>query len=274
MKAIVLTYDKYRLLAEHMVARYDALWPEHPFTWHVPYQQDTEFDGRRVELVQTPPAIKDTVLTLLRDLPDDEWIYWALDDKYPLFLDVEPIDRLSRWIAAGEAPDDYGGVLFCRCRHMLSRRWARPHRGAQPPGVPLLERNSYQQIWIHQFLRVRVVRHLFGAFPDRIPQANVMDEYKDRMTLPPDHRLFVTRANAASFGESTDAGRLTRNCAESLDRHGFERPPLPASPDRIVLGESSPWAFRATLLARLLPESLWPTMRRMRRTLRQRSGRP
>jgi hypothetical protein len=33
MKAIVLTCDRYRALTEHMIRKYEELWPDHPFVF-------------------------------------------------------------------------------------------------------------------------------------------------------------------------------------------------------------------------------------------------
>jgi len=38
MKAIVLTCDKYRVLTEHMILKYDKLWSNHPFCFRIAYQ--------------------------------------------------------------------------------------------------------------------------------------------------------------------------------------------------------------------------------------------
>ena len=41
--------------------------------------------------------------------------------------------------------------------------------GTPPGGVTLLRRKDYSQIWIHQFLRVKVLRRLFRQLPASIP---------------------------------------------------------------------------------------------------------
>ena len=83
-------------------------------------------------------------------------------------------------------------------------------------GATLLERRDYRQIWIHQYVRVKVLRHLFMAFPDEIGSAKEMDDLKRKVVKPADHRLFVTNDCHDLYGESTSRGVLTRNCRESL----------------------------------------------------------
>jgi hypothetical protein len=221
MKAIVLSCDRYRLLADHMILAYGRLWPRHPFRFRVPYQELAPTQPQaRVEYRKTPLAIKPTMRELLADLPDDEWIYWAIDDKYPIWMELEPIERLLAWIAtpAAEAADC---VLFCRCMWMWDPKRLTGERLAGPGGELLLERRAWEQIWMHQFVRVKVIRYLFDHFPDEIPNTAIMDEVKRVMPKPPSLRLWVTRRNRAAFGESTEQGTLTPNCRRSIVAHGL-----------------------------------------------------
>lgn len=222
MQAIVLSCDRYQRLAEHMTAAYARLWPDHPFEFRVAVQQAPAFAPHRVTHRICPAPIKATVLTLIEDLPDEEWVYWCIDDKYPVQLDLPAARAAADWIERGAAGVD--GVLFCRCRDLLRRRFLTGERTRDPAGNVYLERAGYQQIWLHQFLRVKVLRALFGGFPDHIPQAKMMDDLKDAARKPREHRLFVSRENRAILGESTSRGILTRNCAESMRAAGVEFP--------------------------------------------------
>lgn len=222
MQAIVLSCDRYQRLAEHMVAAYARLWPDHPFEFRVAVQQPPPVAPPRVIYRICAAPIKATVLTLIEDLPDEEWVYWCIDDKYPVQLDLPAARSAARWVERGAAGID--GVLFCRCRDLGRRRFLTGNRARDPAGNVYLERAGYQQIWLHQFLRVKVLRGLFGAFPDHIPQAKLMDDLKNAARKPAEHRLFVSRDNRAIFGESTSRGVLTSNCAESMRAAGVEYP--------------------------------------------------
>lgn len=235
-KAIVLTYDRNACVARHMMARYEAVWPDHPFTFRIPYQQQSAVsDMPRCEFVPSPAGIKQTVEALLADLPDEEWIYWCLDDKYPMHIEVSRIASLVRELGDG-GPADVSGVLFCRARRMLDEAFLTGNE-LTLGGHLLLERCAYQQFWIHQFLRVKVVRHLFSCFPEILKPASIMDPLKRAVPKPADHRLWVTAANHAVFGESTRAGVLTENCIESMWQHGISIPtwqPDVAAPTCII----------------------------------------
>ena len=223
MKAIVLTCDRYRAVTEHMILQYEKLWPDHPFVFRVPYQNLTGTPGNRAEYVQTPAEIRATVFQTLAGLDDEEWIYWCPDDKYPIELVVDKIvDLVSDIAHSAEA----SGLLFCRCKALLRRPEATLH--PQPKinsfGDVYLERKGWHQIWIHQFLRVKVLRFLFSQMPERIASAKLMDALKDQVPKLAEHRLFVTRENFAIFGESTHKGTINRNCYESIKRTKIELP--------------------------------------------------
>ena len=238
--AIVLTHDRTACVARHMIARYAAVWPDHPFTFRIPYQRPSAVaDMPGCEYVPAPAGIKQTVETLLADFHDETWVYWCIDDKYPIDLDLARIRPLVEELADG-GPDEVSGVLFCRVRQMLEERGLTGITRSLG-GETLLERAAWHQIWIHQFVRVKALRHLFSHFPDVIQPASIMDRLKRAVPKPADHRLWVTERNHASFGESSFAGVLTENCVASMRANGFAIPDWqPAVPARsCIIGEVS-----------------------------------
>ena len=229
MKAIVLTCDRYRTLTEHMIFKYESLWPDHPFVFHVPFEHSPPAQSPAIESVQSPPAIKATVLTLLEGLDDEQWVYWCIDDKYPIAFDLRRVKALVRWISQADVPD-VAGVLFCRDREIRQGRYLTGGSITDDRGHRYLERKGYEQIWLHQLLRVKVLRHLFGSFPDDIPAAKAMDDLKSQVPKPAAHRLYVTRHNLAVFGESTSRGRLSQNAYQSIVKHKLTLPDWHSKP--------------------------------------------
>jgi hypothetical protein len=207
-----------------MIFKYAQLWPDHPFRFRVPYQElcATAATGT-VEYKKSPAGIKATVLTLLDDLDDEEMVYWCIDDKYPIKLDVRRIEAMLRWLSFEEA-STVSGILFCRCRRMWDSRFLTETAIVDDVKNVYLERKGYAQIWLHQFLRVKVLRYLFESFPDFIPAARAMDELKKQVRKPASHRVFVSGQNAAVFGESTSYGVLTQNCHRSIVENGLALP--------------------------------------------------
>ena len=230
IKAIVLTCDRYRAITEHMIFQYDRLWPDHPFVFQVPCQELRGTDTERVKYLSSPSDIKGTVLHLLAGIDDEEWIYWCVDDKYPIQLVTSKIARL---ISHAMRSPEVDGLLFCRCRATLNnpKLTLYPRKVKNPFGDVYLERKAWFQIWIHQMLRAKVLRHLFTHLPDHIPNAKTMDELKNDVPKLSEHRLFVTKENFAVFGESTRRGVVTQNCYESMIAAGIELPEWFRHPD-------------------------------------------
>jgi hypothetical protein len=259
MKAIVLTFDRHRVITRHLMLQYERLWPDHPFRFRIPFQQLRGSDSNRVEYIESPPEIAATVLRLIEDIDDEEWIYWCSDDKYPIRLIVEKIKELLNYALA---TSEISGLLFCRTRVTLDRPELSllPHQRVTPDGDALLERKGWYQIWIHQFLKAKVLRSLFSQLPLKIPSAKALDGLKDQIPKPDEYHLFVTEQNFAVFGESTKRGIITRNCLESIRQTDIELPEWfqRSNGEWVTMGK--------------LPEgSLWQRFRR--RLTRERQGR-
>jgi hypothetical protein len=175
---------------------------------------------RPIKYHAAPEDIKGTILHLLADIDDEEWIYWCVDDKYPIQL---PTDKVTSLISHAMRSPGIDGLLFCRCRALLSIPGSHStlKKVKNLFGDVYLERKGWWQIWIHQIMRAKVLRHLFKHLPDHIPSAKEMDDLKDDVPKLPEHRLFVTEKNYAVFGESTRRGMITQNCYESIVDSGL-----------------------------------------------------
>src|SRR5438105_13043547 len=223
MKAIVLTFDRHRAITQHLMLQYQHLWPDHPFRFRIHYQQHRAPDTERAEYFESPPEIPGTVLRLIEDIEDEEWVYWCSDDKYPIRLIVKKVKELLNYALTAS---EISGLLFCRARVTLDRPELslHPNQRITPDGATLLERKGWYQIWIHQFLKAKVLRSLFSQLPLEIPSAKALDALKDQIPKPDEYHLFVTEQNFAVFVESTKQGVITRNCLESIRQTDIELP--------------------------------------------------
>lgn len=225
MKALVLTYDEHLPIADHMIQTYQDRWQDHQFTFRVPYNDDPpnyledkyECD---IELVESKPAINDTMMTLLQGINDEEWIYWALDDKYILELDTQTVNELRQWLVEDGGHID--GLSFVRARNLLSGVSLSGEYFTNN-GEKFHRRSDYSQIWLPQFLKAKVLRYLFKKMP-KPDSAKEMDELKYEVGLPDDHKLYVTDKNYAVMGESTSRGKITQNCTRSFEKYGMDIP--------------------------------------------------
>ena len=140
------------------------------------------------------------------------------------------MDRATAWLPS--LVDEIEGLLLCRCRKLLSDEYLRPVAAIRSPwGEPMLTRSTYHQFWMHSFMRVGFIRRLFTTFPDRPFAAKEMDVFTGQVDGVPDVMipggsvLLVSERNHMVLGESTTAGRLTRNVVESLGELGLPIPP-------------------------------------------------
>lgn len=214
MKAIVLTFDNNRFLTEHMILKYEQLWPDNPFLFLIPFQKLSFQETKKRQYIKSPTAIKATVLRLLKDLDDEEWIYWCIDDKYPINLNLKPIQQVFTWVQKNPAKID--GISFTRLAEWLEKEYVEASTININESISLLERNGYERIWMHQFLKVKVIKYIFEQLPDNFGAAKRMDTLIKSIQKPQNHRLFVTKKNFAIYGESASRGMLTKNCYQSL----------------------------------------------------------
>jgi hypothetical protein len=248
MKALVLSYDRYRPITEHMLKTYEQLWPDNAFTFRIPYQinRRIESHSQRVELVASKPDVLSTLDALLRDIPDDEWVYWCIDDKFVVHIDSESASYFGHYVTKS-APLDVGGLCFCRARWLLTP----PHVSDEPimatsRGDALLRRYDFNQIWLHQFLRARVLKRLFALFPKYDFRSSELDVFtrqgRDALTVPPDEMLCVTERNFVVLGESTTNKRITRTYVQSMEKWGMPYPRgFDVDDGEIIIGSLGPW---------------------------------
>lgn len=247
MYAIVLSCDKYHPFTDHMIHSYQDVWPSHPFLFRVPYQEYPcdlkDKYGDNIELIKTKPSIKQTVLSLIEDLDDEEWVYWCLDDKYLVDVNETAVNNCFKFVSKIQNPL-VCGVMFCRCRKLLdSDNLQTDNEIISNFGDVYIKRKNYYQIWIPQFIRTKIIRNLFLEFPDRPFEAKEMDVFTGQepgltvKDFQKHQNMYVSETNYAQFGESTSAGRVMQNCRESMTKYKITIPNLPMVPRSTLIGK-------------------------------------
>ena len=108
MKAIVLSFDKNHPFCELMYRKYMELWPDCPFTFRIPWNEKspTFFENKsNVELIQCDKHIRLTAEALLGDIDDDEWVYWCIDDRFPIYINTDKINTFHENVTGLEELD-------------------------------------------------------------------------------------------------------------------------------------------------------------------------
>lgn len=228
MKALVLTYDKNRPLTNFMIHMYQKLWPNHPFHFYIPYQHLNKREYQNTTFIESKPNIKQTILTLVAQAKPEEWVYWCIDDKFPLKVDVQQVNKLVTLLQSGHFSEE-AGILFC---HKSGTLYSSSRNNENPKLLHTLKfqmRKTLKPFWIHQFIKAKVLKKIVEQFPDDIPYAKIMDEYLKSITMPSNERLWVTADNYALFGESSVKGKLTNTFVECVKKENLKVPDIPIS---------------------------------------------
>jgi hypothetical protein len=249
INAVVLSYDRYRPVQSNLLAAYHQLWPNAPFRFLIPFQKSEpavslKRFGFTVLGLHVPAPIQETLDGLLRAIGDEEWIYWCMDDRYPLELDTPAMKEITEWIMHKNPPVD--GILCTRSPRDWSLCGAHlwRHRLVGPGNRVFLRKKHYGSIWSHQFLRAKVIRSLFREFPRDLKQAKEMDHYLFQARLPESFKLYVARDSLGLFAESASRGSLTENCVQSMRTHGIKIPDdFSVAPARIIRNGDCPRAW-------------------------------
>ena len=224
MKAIVMTCDTYRPFTLHMLKTYEKHWPSNTFTFRIPYNEDKgDLENKsNIELIKSPKHIKHTVLKLLEDIPDEEWIYWCIDDKYLVNINEKKVNKLQKWILTQKDPTlagvkfySYGNYMRCNClryNNKIDEPWE------------MIETRDYYMIWINHYVKAGIIRHLFNHFPDTKYPARKMDSFLRDVKLPEGKKGYVLKENLCVTGESTTKGKITQNCSDSFKSYNMTVP--------------------------------------------------
>ena len=88
MKALCFTFDRNMPVMEYVLHTYFKCWPDNPFIFYVPWNNTKpehlikQYGADKIKLLQTDSAVKPTIRTLLSVVNENEFIWWAQDDKY------------------------------------------------------------------------------------------------------------------------------------------------------------------------------------------------
>lgn len=220
MKAIVLTYDRNQPFADLMIRRYRHFWPNHPFQFKVPFQELNGLNhNKRVTFKKTSPNICNTVLELLEGMDDEEWVYWAIDDKYVADIDTSHMELLLTFLDSPES-DGIDGVCPMRIRSLRANSILQTPINFQVG--TFYRRIDWEQIWLHQFLRVKVLRFFFTEMLSVLcdQPAKEMDRLKKDIEM--DYNLLVTEQSWISLWESTSRGMGLKSTRIHCLMHGIK----------------------------------------------------
>jgi hypothetical protein len=184
--AIVLTFDTQLGLAELTHKRYAARWPDNPLTFRVPVNGSapgSALDYLQAQpncvLIPSPAAIGPSMRALLEGIDDEAWVYWCIDDRYPIWLDPEALDEICTRVAS--CSPDVEEVKLLRWKDERT-----PRSVAVGSLAFTVQRAGTRQwgFWHHHFIRAGTLRRLFDHpgladdYPIRDVLRSVVDDNK------------------------------------------------------------------------------------------------
>jgi hypothetical protein len=242
MKAIVQSCDRYHSIAQNMLFQYKKLWPSSKFTFRIPWNLQypetiASHFSSKTELIKTGIKFKETFYGLTQDLDDNEWVYWCIDDKYPINIQERKANKVFDFVTSISDPNIIN-VSFHFVREIESSANSIKKEGSgrelRFKGLRFIEHKSFTNNWLHQFFRVKALREFWSNIkePDQY-QAKQMDYDVQPLTgisLTLDH-------NICTYGESTDKGSITKNCEDNCIENNIAIPDyfLPALPISIII---------------------------------------
>ena len=267
MKGIVLSFDPHLEIANLLVETYNQLWPDCRFQFRIPFtDRDPRaiFRAQNVEFISTPPDIRSTVKSLLCDLPEHEFVFWCIDDRYPIEIFEPAVLRAVRDFASGAASDvdsikltdltveGIEGKLHTRFPRRLTRRWRpqlfrrpdtqrvendktwrqREEGGAREPSFRLAGQGFFRQLghprngfYMPQFTTPAFLKRFFLT-PALPLKYGIREFHHFLLSTNLEHKSYFPNKFLLSVGESTFRGRLSMVCYEQMLNFGVVPPKI------------------------------------------------
>lgn len=246
MKAIILCCDKYHPFAYHTILTYQKLWPNNRFVFYIPWAttlpdyivKDPRINKTKVVFVKCAnSSFKGTMNGLLGKCESDEWIYWCSSDQYLVNMNETIANQVEDMLETNKYftdPNTFGvsSALLKKNGMKLIKRTG----GARIPGVwggKMVEKESWNSsrtitLWFHQYLRVKVLKHIFNAFDEPNVAKNLDKQlYSNADKIycyPKQGKYFTIDTKIADFGENTSRGKILTNTVNSFKKYGIDLP--------------------------------------------------
>ena len=257
MKAVVLSFDPHLEIANLVVESYNRFWPDCPLQFRIPFTERDPmsiFRAPNVEFIRTPPDIRSTMENLLRDLPEHEFVFWCVDDRYPIAInDLKLLRAIYDFAAENSADidsikltdltvDGVQGVIGKTPRLSLLKKlkpekqnvsWRKTEEDtAREPAFAIAGQLFFRQLghpkngfYMPQFATPAFLKKFF--FDPILSSTYGIREFHDFLLGATfEHRSFFPDRFLVSVGESTFAGKLSAACHAQMLKLGLTPPQI------------------------------------------------
>ena len=231
MHAIVLSFDRHAAFVELLYKKYMVLWDQCPLNFRVPFNDANSNrsynflkNKDNVELIQTPGDIRSTMINLLLGVDDEEWVYWCIDDRYPLELDAESVHGVYTYIGTEPEPELNAIRLF---------RWREP---ITTGGLTISNTRFYPVspygiygFWHHHFVKAKILKKAF--LTNDLAAKYLIDDINFRFHHPTEwcelvENTMVPERAMIKLAEPCIDGRLTTNAIRDMKETDCDLPPI------------------------------------------------
>jgi len=217
-----------------LVQTYMDLWPNNPFVFYVPYNDQDPKEmkdrfGDRIRTVKSPKNAASTVLTLLDAATGgagDKTVYWAIDDYYPGNIsDTKKLDALVEyvrnsltanfaWLALAHTDGEYSHSK----PDLLTDQFSTGGWNSVKVGGVIQQPASNAYIWCHGFWKASLLEELFKGKEHTKPGKG-FEKHADKlfgMAKRTNKQILRVAEPVISFQETTHRGKIDINAASKL----------------------------------------------------------
>lgn len=274
MKAIVLSFDPHLEIANLVVESYKRLWPDCPLRFRIPFTERDPasiFHAENVEFVPTPSDIRSTMENLLRDLPEQEFVFWCIDDRFPIeifnvaalwavfdFVSGQPsnIDSIKLTDLTVEGVqgkiEKSKSIQFLKNFRRTRRsredtNWRQQEEGTtRDPSFALGGQQFFRQLghpkngfYMPQFTTPAFLKRFF--FASDLPAIyGIRDFHRFLLSGKFEHESYFPGKFLLSVGESTFGGKLSAACHAQMIRLGLTPPRIEIVNDYKIYSDREP----------------------------------
>jgi hypothetical protein len=249
MYAIVLSFDRQLPFVELMLAQYKRLWLDCPLIFRVPYN-DSAPQGLQnqdcVELLKSPKPISETMRVLLQDIDDEDFVFWAIDDRYPVKVQEGVLQMTYEWLLAN--PDVVDAVRFTTSRisvadDSITYTIANQQFNRQVDGIA-------HGFYPHHFIRAKYLKQYFLE-PNLPENYSIRTFHKYLISLPITSRIATSSKSLIQFAEPSFLNKITINAIADLKAANLPIPDMEIFKAIIIYGDKQKrlstlrydWAF-------------------------------
>jgi len=218
MKALCFTFDRNMPVMEYVLYTYFKHWPDNPFVFYIPWNNIKpdhlidQYGADKIKLLKTDSAVKPTIRTLLSVVNENEFIWWAQDDKYILdFKNKQIIKDLYQ-----HNTSEVGGFMLTK---NSDAETAYTNITQNIGGYKLIRKKNHHQIFQPQWIKKEIIEYLY--LHESLAEHYSLSKLYPLINTLPVKNLYTTTSNYISIGESIDQGKLTLNIIQDSKKDNF-----------------------------------------------------